>query len=157
MSEGFIADSSVGVAWAVHSQASETTDELLDRVAEGTPLVVPTLWPLEVANSLLALFRRKRSSRNATGPSLPWPNCRSWWTTRDPAAPGGRSPSWRPNMACRCTMPCIWNWRCDVSFRWPPATQPSPKPLKVVASNSCCSGLAERSAKIPAAVSRRIT
>ena len=60
MSEGFIADSSVGVAWAVPAQASEATDELLDRVAEGTPLVVPTLWPFEVANSLLVLFRRKR-------------------------------------------------------------------------------------------------
>jgi predicted nucleic acid-binding protein len=60
MSEGFLADSSVGVAWAVHSQASEATDELLDRVAAGTPLVVPTLWPFEVANSLLVLLRRKR-------------------------------------------------------------------------------------------------
>jgi len=60
MSEGFIADSSVGVAWAVHSQASAATDELLDRVAAGTPLVVPTLWPFEVANSLLALLRRKK-------------------------------------------------------------------------------------------------
>ena len=60
MSEGFIADSSVGVAWAVQSQASEATDELLDRVAAGTPLVVPTLWPFEVANSLLVLLRRKK-------------------------------------------------------------------------------------------------
>jgi predicted nucleic acid-binding protein len=58
--EGFIADSSVGVAWAVHSQASEVTDELLDRVAAGTSLVVPALWPFEVANSLLVLYRRKR-------------------------------------------------------------------------------------------------
>ena len=60
MIEGFIADSSVGVAWAVHSQASAATDELLDRVAAGTPLVVPTLWPFEVANSLLVLLRRKK-------------------------------------------------------------------------------------------------
>ena len=60
MSEGFIADSSVGVTWAVHSQASAATDELLDRVAAGTPLVVPTLWPFEVANSLLVLLRRKK-------------------------------------------------------------------------------------------------
>ena len=60
MSEGFIADSSVGVAWAAHAQASEATDELLDRVAEGAPLVVPTLWPFEVANSLLVLLRRKK-------------------------------------------------------------------------------------------------
>lgn len=60
MSEGFIADSSVGVAWAVHSQASEATDQLLEKVAAGTPLVVPTLWPFEVANSLWVLLRRKR-------------------------------------------------------------------------------------------------
>ncbi len=60
MSEGFIADSSVGVAWAVHSQASEVTEELLDRIASGTPLVVPSLWPFEVANSLLVLLRRKK-------------------------------------------------------------------------------------------------
>ena len=60
MSEGFIADSSVGVAWAVHSRASAATDELLDRVAASTPLLVPTLWPFEVANSLLVLLRRKK-------------------------------------------------------------------------------------------------
>ncbi|MCX6911869.1 MAG: type II toxin-antitoxin system VapC family toxin [Verrucomicrobia bacterium] len=60
MSEGFIADASVGVAWAVHSQASAVTDNLLDRVAAGTLLVVPTLWPFEVANSLLVLHRRKK-------------------------------------------------------------------------------------------------
>ena len=60
MIEGFIADSSVGVAWAVDSQASEATDTLLDEVASGTSVVVPTLWPFEVANSLLTLLRRKR-------------------------------------------------------------------------------------------------
>jgi predicted nucleic acid-binding protein len=60
MSEGFIADSSVGVAWAVPSQASDATDDLLDEVATGTPLVVPTLWSFEVANSLLVLLRRKK-------------------------------------------------------------------------------------------------
>ena len=60
MNEGFVADSSVGVAWAVHSQASDDTDQLLEDVAAGTPVVVPTLWPFEVANSLLVLLRRKR-------------------------------------------------------------------------------------------------
>jgi predicted nucleic acid-binding protein len=60
MIEGFIADSSVGVAWAVPAQASDATDALLDQVAAGTPLVVPTLWPFEVANSLLVLLRRKK-------------------------------------------------------------------------------------------------
>lgn len=60
MSEGFVADSSVGVAWAVHSQASDATDQLLENVAAGTSLVVPTLWPFEVANSLLVLLRRRK-------------------------------------------------------------------------------------------------
>jgi predicted nucleic acid-binding protein len=60
MSEGFIADASVGVAWAVPSQASNSTDDLLDQVAAGTSLIVPTLWPFEVANSLLVLLRRKK-------------------------------------------------------------------------------------------------
>ena len=60
MSEGFVADSSVGVAWAVHSQSSDATDQLLEKVAAGTPLVVPTLWPFEIANSLLVLLRRKK-------------------------------------------------------------------------------------------------
>jgi len=60
VSEGFVADSSVGVAWAVHSQASEAMDQLLEKVATGTPLVVPTLWPFEIANSLLVLLRRKK-------------------------------------------------------------------------------------------------
>ena len=60
MSDGLIADSSVGMAWAVHSQASDATDTLLDEVAAGTPLIVPTLWPFEVANSLLVLMRRKK-------------------------------------------------------------------------------------------------
>ena len=59
MSEGFVADSSVGVASAAHAQASDATDELLEEVARGTFLVVPTLWPFEVANSLLVLLRRK--------------------------------------------------------------------------------------------------
>jgi predicted nucleic acid-binding protein len=60
MKDGFVADSSVGVAWAVFSQASEATSHLLNEVASGTPLVIPGLWTLEVANALLVLTRRKR-------------------------------------------------------------------------------------------------
>jgi len=57
---GFVADSSVGVAWAVASQSSQATEHWLDEVASGTPLVVPVLWGFEVANALLVLKRRKR-------------------------------------------------------------------------------------------------
>ncbi len=60
MKDGFVADSSVGVAWAVESQSSEATEHLLNEVNSGAPFVVPALWPFEVANSLLVLARRKR-------------------------------------------------------------------------------------------------
>lgn len=60
MSEGFVADASVGMAWAVESQSSAETKDLLDRVASGVPFVVPVLWPFEVTNALLMLVRRKR-------------------------------------------------------------------------------------------------
>lgn len=60
MNDGFVADSSVAISWVAKSQATEATDHLLDNVASGTPFIVPVLWTFEVANSLLALVRRKR-------------------------------------------------------------------------------------------------
>jgi len=60
MTGGFVADASVAVAWAVPSRASMRTDSLLDAVASGTPLIVPSIWPFEVANALLVLVRRKK-------------------------------------------------------------------------------------------------
>jgi len=60
VNQGFVADSSVGVAWVVASQSSPATEDLLDEVASGTPFVVPVLWMFEVSNALLMLARRKR-------------------------------------------------------------------------------------------------
>jgi predicted nucleic acid-binding protein len=60
MKNGFVADASVGVAWAVPAQASTDTDTLLDAVASGTPVVVPSMWPFEVANALTVLARRRK-------------------------------------------------------------------------------------------------
>lgn len=62
MSPGFVADSSVALAWAVLSRSSAATDRLLDEIAEGRELLVPLLWTFEVANGLLILTRRKRLS-----------------------------------------------------------------------------------------------
>jgi predicted nucleic acid-binding protein len=61
---GFIADSSVAIAWVVLSQSSPETDRLLDDVKTGTSFVVPVLWMFEVANALLALRRRQRIQRD---------------------------------------------------------------------------------------------
>ena len=57
---GFVADSSLAVAWVVKSQASPDTERLLDNVESGHVFAVPVLWAFEVANGLLTLKRRKR-------------------------------------------------------------------------------------------------
>jgi predicted nucleic acid-binding protein len=64
VSAGFVADSSVAIAWVVLSQSSPETVQLLDEVKAGTPFVVPVLWMFEVANALLALRRRQRIQRD---------------------------------------------------------------------------------------------
>lgn len=60
MSDPFVADSSVGVAWATPTQGTPGTDQLLDDVALGRSVLVPSLWFLEVANTLLKLERTHR-------------------------------------------------------------------------------------------------
>ena len=56
MTEGFVADCSIGIGWVHPSQATELTKRLLDEARAGTAVFVPALWHLEVANALLLLF-----------------------------------------------------------------------------------------------------
>jgi predicted nucleic acid-binding protein len=56
----FVADSSIGVAWAIPSQSSGSTDQLLDAMAAGARFVVPVLWTFEIANAIIMLGRRRR-------------------------------------------------------------------------------------------------
>jgi predicted nucleic acid-binding protein len=60
VSQGFVVDASIAVAWVHPAQATPQTDSLLESVYEGAPLEVPALWPLEVSNALLVLERRKK-------------------------------------------------------------------------------------------------
>jgi predicted nucleic acid-binding protein len=60
MSDAFVADASVAIAWIHPGQANAETDSMLDSVAAGDVLVVPALWPLEVANAVTILVRRRR-------------------------------------------------------------------------------------------------
>lgn len=55
-----MADASVAIAWIHPAQATADTDAMLDRVAAGDSLVVPALWPLEVANAITVLHRRRK-------------------------------------------------------------------------------------------------
>jgi predicted nucleic acid-binding protein len=56
----FVADASVAIAWVHPAQATPETDAMLDRIAAGDSLVVPALWPLEVANALTILRSRRK-------------------------------------------------------------------------------------------------
>ena len=57
---GMVIDASLAIAWVHPGQASPSTDALLADVGRGTPIVVPALWSVEVANALLVLQRRKK-------------------------------------------------------------------------------------------------
>jgi len=65
----FVADASVAIAWVHPAQATSETEAMLDRLVAGDSLVVPALWPLEVANALTVLRRRRKltpdEARNA--------------------------------------------------------------------------------------------
>jgi predicted nucleic acid-binding protein len=58
--QSFVADASVAIAWVHPAQATPETDAMLDHLAAGASLVVPALWPLEVANALTVLRRRRK-------------------------------------------------------------------------------------------------
>jgi predicted nucleic acid-binding protein len=65
-----VVDASLAVAWVHPGQATPETDALLDRVGQGMRLVVPALWPVEVANVLLVLERRKKLTSRERGLAL---------------------------------------------------------------------------------------
>jgi predicted nucleic acid-binding protein len=68
----FIVDASVAVGWVHPAQATTQTAAMLDAVAEGATLEVPALWPLEVANALVVLVRRRKLTENERQMALGW-------------------------------------------------------------------------------------
>ncbi len=54
-----VLDTSVTMAWYFEDESTAATEGVLDRVTE-TGAVVPTLWRLEVGNTLQMAIRRKR-------------------------------------------------------------------------------------------------
>ena len=70
MSERFVVDASVGVAWVHPAQATPQSEAMLQAVYDGAVVEAPALWPLEVANALLVLVRRKKLSADERQQSL---------------------------------------------------------------------------------------
>lgn len=56
-----VLDSTVTLAWCFDDERTQTTDTLLDRVAE-SGAEAPSLWPLEILNALAMAERRGRIS-----------------------------------------------------------------------------------------------
>jgi predicted nucleic acid-binding protein len=57
--DGFVLDCSLTMAWCFEDEATPYTDGVQDQLITGRALV-PTVWPLEVANATLMGERRKR-------------------------------------------------------------------------------------------------
>jgi predicted nucleic acid-binding protein len=64
VSELFVADASVAMAWVHPAQGEAWVGPLLDSVASGRRFVVPAIWGFEAANSCVVLTRRQRISLN---------------------------------------------------------------------------------------------
>ena len=72
MTRAFVADASVTVGWVHPAQATAQTAAMLDALGEGAMLEVPALWPLEVANALLVLVRRRKLTEDERQTGLGW-------------------------------------------------------------------------------------
>jgi predicted nucleic acid-binding protein len=62
----------VAIGWVHPSQATPETAEMLDAIADGAALEVPALWPLEVANALTVLGRRRKLTEEERETALVW-------------------------------------------------------------------------------------
>ena len=72
MTRTFIADASVAIGWVHPGQATTHTAAMLDAIAEGAAVEVPALWPLEVANALAVLVRRRKLTEAERQSGLGW-------------------------------------------------------------------------------------
>ena len=72
MTAAFVVDASVAIAWIHPTQATGQTDAMLDAIAEGATIDVPALWPLEVANALIVLVRRRKLADDERVAGMEW-------------------------------------------------------------------------------------
>jgi predicted nucleic acid-binding protein len=72
VTRAFVADASVAIAWVHPAQATKQTAAMLDAIADGATLEVPALWPLEVANALVVLVRRRKLAEDERQAGLGW-------------------------------------------------------------------------------------
>jgi predicted nucleic acid-binding protein len=72
VTRSFVADASVAIGWVHPGQATKQTTAMLDAIADGATVEVPALWPLEVANALTVLQRRRKLTPDERQAGLGW-------------------------------------------------------------------------------------
>jgi predicted nucleic acid-binding protein len=72
VTRAFVADASVAIGWVHPAQATPHTAAMLDAIEAGATLEVPALWPLEVANALTVLQRRRKLTDGERDVGLGW-------------------------------------------------------------------------------------
>lgn len=72
MTQAFVADASVAIGWVHPAQSTTQTAAMLEAIAGGATLEVPALWPLEVANALTVLVRRRKLTEDERQTALGW-------------------------------------------------------------------------------------
>lgn len=72
MTRTFVANASVAVGWVHPAPATRQTAAMLDAIAAGATLEVPALWPMEVANALIVLVRRRKLRETERQTGLGW-------------------------------------------------------------------------------------
>ena len=68
----FVVDASVAIGWVHPAQATPQTESLLEAIADGATVEAPALWPLEVANALMVLRRRRKLTEDERQAGLGW-------------------------------------------------------------------------------------
>jgi hypothetical protein len=110
----FVLDASVAVAWCFEDEATRFTENVLDLLSAGGEALVPSIWPVEVANALLIAERRNRIALAQVTAILQ------------------RIAGLYPD-----TTPPTWNSPCGKPFPWPRWMSICAAPRKPPAS-SCC-------------------
>ena len=72
MTRAFIADASVAIGWVHPGQSTTHTAAMLAAIEEGAIIEVPALWPVEVANALTVLVRRRKLTEPERQTGLGW-------------------------------------------------------------------------------------
>lgn len=57
---GIVVDASVAANWLLNDELNDVAGRVLEQMQEGKPVVVPSLWLLEITNVLFTVERRKR-------------------------------------------------------------------------------------------------